>query len=1170
MTPDAKTLDAAALRTRLNDLVARDLLGPANGPEEEVPDPSRVSDRYVVGMLAPQTRTSDLDPSTDEDLAAGGAGTSEEGTSEPQRAPIESTFPCSFGLTVGVSPTCHALKVTARWGRYERRDSEVLKDPKTGNPKKVWKRVPMEGTLAPLVLSEGPVKPRSLVDDQPEVTVQGLVRRRGDAWIVTLFLVNGQSEPERLKDAAWIFQPELVIESGDGAAVFVRRPLQRDPARMGAEAHRETAEMDMLYRRQVEFAVGHGVAVHAEVAPGDPWRAVRVMTKVLPTYEVPQQTPPTADDLGFEKLRDLVLDMKELASCPDGQFSTMLGPLLEAYEAWIARQRQKLSDPAEGLQEHQEAGKRALERCTRALERMKEGLALLGKEANAAEAFRFANRAMWQQRIHTLLAEDRRRGGQRTLEEIDADPFAHRWYPFQLAFLLLNLPASTDLHHPDRSHETAALVDLLWFPTGGGKTEAYLGLAAYVMGLRRLQGAIEGRSGEHGVAVLMRYTLRLLTLQQFQRASALMCACETIRRHDAGCWGETPFRIGLWVGMKATPNSTEQAYEWLQEKRGGGWNQNGVAVGSPAQLTNCPWCGSEIKPGRDLHVETMGSGRGRTLIYCGDPLGNCPFSRRLSPGEGLPVVVVDEEVYRLLPALLIATVDKFAQLPWNGQTQMLFGQVNGFCPRHGFRSPEVEDAMSHPRRGSLDATRSVVHLPVRPPDLIIQDELHLISGPLGSLVGLYETAVDELCAWTVAGKRVRPKVIASTATVRNALAQVNSLFLRKVEVFPPPGVSVDDNFFSIRREPSERTPGRLYVGICAPGKRLKAVLIRTYVACLGSAQLAYKDQGYGKAVDPWMTLVGYFNSIRELAGMRRLVDDDVKTRLRGIQEWGLGNRSLRQPEELTSRKTSDDIPKILDRMEIGFDLEEDLRREEARKAKQPYDKPFPYDVLLATNMISVGVDVKRLGLMVVAGQPKATAEYIQATSRVGRHHPGLVATSYNWARPRDLSHYERFEHYHATFYGQVESLSVTPFAARALDRALSGLLVSLVRLPGADLNENSRAGQVDRAHAFVKRAIVAISDRAANLIDKPFGLEVQKQLEQRLDTWLARAKKAGPHLGYKFRKDGVTVPLLSSPGGDDWDTFTCLNSLRDVEPTAGLILVDDGLSGPPAEPGDAV
>jgi hypothetical protein len=910
----------------------------------------------------------------------------------------------------------------------------------------------------------------------------------------------------------------------------------------------------------VEFAVGHGVAVHADALPDDPWRAVRVRTVVMPQYELPQQTPPTPADPGFEKLENVVLDMKVLAETPTGGFGEKLGPLLASYSDWIERERRRLTDERKGLNEHVQAARAALDKCGRGLARMKEGLELLDEDATAAEAFRFANRAMWQQRIHTLYAEARRRGSEASVEEIDADPRNHRWYPFQLAFLLLNLPATTDLHHPHRSHETEALVDLLWFPTGGGKTEAYLGLAAYAMGLRRLQGSIEGRLAEHGVAVLMRYTLRLLTLQQFQRASALICACEVIRRAEPAKWGNAPFRIGLWVGMRATPNTTEQAYEWVQHARGGAWPGGGV--GTPAQLTNCPWCGNAIEPGRDIEVELPGSGRGRTIMYCGDPLGTCPFSRRLSPDEGLPVLVVDEEIYRLLPTLLIATVDKFAQLPWNGRTQMLFGRVNGFCPRHGFRSPEVDDANSHPQRGDLPAVKSIDHPPLRPPDLIIQDELHLISGPLGSLVGLYETAVDEMCAWTVGGTRVRPKVVASTATVRNALAQVNSLFLRKVEVFPPPGTTVDDNFFSIRREPSESTPGRIYIGICAPGKRLKAVLIRTYVAFLGAAQLLYAK--YGKAADPWMTLVGYFNSIRELAGMRRLVDDDVKTRLRGIDRWGLGNRALRQPEELTSRKTSTDIPEILDRLEVGFDPEDDRKREELRRAGKPPHKPYPYDVLLATNMVSVGVDVKRLGLMVVGGQPKATAEYIQATGRVGRERPGLVATVYNWARPRDLSHYERFEHYHATFYGHVESLSVTPFAARALDRALSALLVALVRLPGSDYNENSRAGAVDRQHAYVRRAIEAIAARAAAVtLDNGLGAAVKAQLEQRVDTWLARAAKAGggTRLAYRPKKDGVTVPLLRSPSEDDWDTFTCLNSLRDVEPTSGFVLVEDGLAG---------
>jgi len=1146
------------LRDQLQRLVLADLLGPANGPEEEV-DETRVSDRYLVGMLAPLKQR--VGAETEDELAKGGAGSSEEGSTEPSTTPTDSMFPSSLGLTFTVARDVQSLRLTAHWGRYERADSETLETEK-GNPKKIWKRVPMGGSVD-LPLQPGDFRPVAPCDEQPEVKLQGLVRQRDDDWTVTVFLVNGQEEPDRLKDERWIFQPELVVEAPDGAPVFVRRKLPRDEGRWDPELLRETRELEMLYRRNVEFAVGHGVSVHAETAPDDPWRAIRLETRVAPSWEVAQQTPPTPEDPGFGELSNLVLDMKALAETPGGEFSVKLGALAEAYAAWIRREKERISRPEEGLAEHREPAEGAIGKCERALERIRAGAALLDdpERPEVAAAFRFANRAMALQRVRSIYAERRRRGNEADLEALDADVANHSWRPFQLAFILLNLPSATDLHHPDRSHETEALADLLWFPTGGGKTEAYLGLAAYAMALRRLQDPIEGRVGEHGVAVIMRYTLRLLTLQQFQRAAALVCACEAIRRDDEETWGGNPFRIGLWVGMRATPNTTEQAAEAVQQARGQ-WTkgQTGGAVGSPAQLTNCPWCGSKIDPGRDIEVELFGSGRSRTLTYCGDKLGRCLFGRRRSPKEGLPVVVVDEEIYRLLPALVIATVDKFAQMPWNGRTQMLFGQVDGFCPRHGFRSPEVEDSDSHPKRKGMPAVKTVPFGPLRPPDLIIQDELHLISGPLGSLVGLYETAVDELCSWIVDGKRVRPKVVASTATIRNALAQVNSLFLRKVEIFPPPGTSVEDNFFSIQR-PVEDRFGRLYLGICAPGKRLKAVLIRVYVAYLGAAQLLYDK--YGKDADPWMTLVGYFNSIRELGGMRRLVDDDVRTRLRRISIRGLGDRKPPIVEELTSRKGSADIPEVLDRLEVEFDPRDEEIRRELRKQRRPPQKPPPYDVLLATNMVSVGIDVQRLGLMVVGGQPKATAEYIQATSRVGRRQPGVVCTVYNWARPRDLSHYERFEHYHATFYQQVESLSVTPFAARALDRALSGLLVSLVRLAGDDFNENSRAAAIQREHAYVKRAIDAIGRRAALLAyDRDFGEEVRAMLQQRLDAWLARAgSTGGTNLAYKARRDGVTVPLLEAPSESGWDTFTCLNSLRDVEPVAGLVLVDDGLSG---------
>jgi hypothetical protein len=568
----------------------------------------------------------------------------------------------------------------------------------------------------------------------------------------------------------------------------------------------------------------------------------------------------------------------------------------------------------------------------------------------------------------------------------------------------------TKFDHSERGVGPEALADLLFFPTGGGKTEAYLGLSAYTMALRRLQGTIAGRVGDEGVAVLMRYTLRLLTIQQFQRATALICACESIRRkaleHGDARWGKTPFRIGLWVGRRTTPNRTDDAVEAIKQARG---NQFvGGGIGTPYQLTACPWCGSAIEAGKHLDAQPYPHGAGRTLTYCGDKFGQCLFSKRQAANEGLPVVVVDEEIYRRLPTLLIATVDKFAQMPWKGEVQMLFGQVNGICDRHGFKSPEIEDSTFHAKsKFGLPSAKLQEHPALRPPDLIIQDELHLISGPLGTLVGLYETAIDKLCTWEVNGKPVRPKLIASTATIKNADVQVRSLFLRTVNIFPPPGLDVRDNFFSVQREPTEQEFGRRYLGICAPGRRLKAALIRVYVAYLCSAQSLYEK--YGKRVDPWMTLVGYFNSMRELGGMRRLVDDDVFSRCRKQDRRGLAKRFFNGDylAELTSRMRSEDIPQILDRLEAGFDPELEGKRKEAFKTKDYKNIPKkPLDVLLATNMISVGVDVKRLGLMVVAGQPKATAEYIQATSRVGRTFPGLVCTVFNWARPRDLSHYE--------------------------------------------------------------------------------------------------------------------------------------------------------------------
>ena len=1138
------------IRAELEQAILNDLLGPAGGSEEEV-DEDSVSDRYLVGLLAPQYRTSDAQelPEQQDELAIADKGNAEEGNTEVSVPPTTTMFPSSFGMTFCVSGSARSLEITARWGSYKRQSS-LISFKEDGTPKKVWKRYPMQGITVKQLASDREFKWIVLPEDFPDVYVQGKVRRADSGeWMVTLFLVNGQREPKTNRDAAWLFQPQLSVRSAerDCPDIFLRKPLPCKSENLDWAIASENQAMAMLYRKQVEFAVGHGVSVGVETAPETTERAICLSTSVTPIYEVPKTSPPQADEI--PELAGLVLDMQVLATAKTEDFPVLLNALTTAYESWIAREQQKIQDPAAGLAEYQQAAISAIANQKRALERIRAGLDLLQTNELAATAFRFMNQAMWQQRIRSIYAEKKRRGEQTDLEIIDIAP-NRTWYPFQLAFILLNLPSLTQLQHPDRCHPTDAIADLLWFPTGGGKTEAYLGLAAYTIGLRRLQGPIAGRSGEYGVAVLMRYTLRLLTLQQFQRATALICACESIRREDESKWGKEPFRIGLWVGQRTTPNYTSQSEEFSKQSRGQYQHYSG---GSPHQLTNCPWCGSKIDPGQHITVESVEKGRGRTFIRCGDSLGRCSFSK----GEGLPILVVDEEIYRRLPTLLIATVDKFAQMPWKGEVQMLFGQVSGYCERHGFRSPDLDDKDRHNKTGSLPAAKTISHPLLRPPDLIIQDELHLISGPLGTLVGLYETAVDQLATWEVDSMRVRPKVIASTATIRQAQAQVHDLFLRQLQVFPPQGLDVSDNFFSRQRLPSEQSPGRRYLGICAPGRRLKAAIIRVYVAALAASQSLYEK--YGQHADPWMTLVGYFNSVRELGGTRRLVEDDIRSRLTKMDRRGLAKRSRLLLDELTSRKDSTEIPTILDLLETRFDPVQEAENQARRQAQKRVDKGDPLDVLLATNMISVGVDVKRLGMMVVTGQPKNTAEYIQATSRVGRSYPGLVITVYNWARPRDLSHYERFAHYHATFYQNVEALSVTPFASGALYRGLAALLVSLVRLSGLEFNKGDRAGQLQRHHPFVRAAIETIVQRAGLIGNAKTSQEVQQELEAKLDDWLYRIQNlvGGSTLKYVAEgRDGTTVELLKVAGRSEWQDFTCLNSLRNVEPTVGLILQD--------------
>ncbi len=1106
----------AELRDELESLAVDHLLGPEGGPTEELSGDTTVRDYYLVGMLAPQGVVSPPEERDRTGVDSDDDDPNDDGGAAP------ALIPSSMGMTFAVEPGVDAVEVSAAWGRYQKGEVDTGGD---GRPARVWRRQPCGGTFR-LQLADGPVTPTPPDPEWGDVVVSGRVRRRADATSVTLFLVNGQATVAANRDERWLFQVELAVAGVDGAAIFVQ-PATEPPGR-----DTEARSLAMLYRRHVELATGHGTAVHVTTDPADPTRATRVATRALPTHEVPRTEAPT--------LGDLRLDMAALADADD--LAAALTPLVVAYRAWIDGRQADLDAGADGLDAHREAGAAALGDCRLAAGRIQAGIDLVVSDERAERAFRFANRAMALQRVHTMAAARRRGDDPRRLADVVAEvdlPENRSWRPFQLAFVLLNLPSLTDPAHQDRTGR--GVVDLLWFPTGGGKTEAYLGLCAYTLATRRLQGVVADHDGSDGVGVLMRYTLRLLTAQQFQRAAALMCACEVLRRRAVADgdnpWGEVPFRIGLWVGYNVTPNRGSQAEKAIDRARDRGRQGRGA---NPVQLAACPWCGAAISAARDARYDQV---RRRTIVHCGDRLGRCPFSQRHARDEGLPVVTVDDELYRLLPGLVIATADKLAQLPWQGALSTLFGRVSQRCERHGYRSPDLDDVLdetdSHRARGSAPAARTVPAGPLRPPDLIIQDELHLMTGPLGSLAGLYETAVDDLCTWVVDGTPVRPKVVASTATARRATEQAAALFGRDLQVFPPQGIDIADSFFARQVAPSPETPGRRYLGVCAHGRRLKAVEIRVYVALMGAAQLLHER--HGADVDPWMTLVGYFSSLRELGGMRRLVDDDVRSRLARIDRRGLGRRHLNDVAELTSRMDSSEIPAVLDRLGVPFDGSD--------------GSGWPIDVLLATNMVSVGVDVPRLGLMVVGGQPKATAEYIQATSRVGRSAPGLVVTISNWARPRDLSHYERFEHYHATFYRHVEATTLTPFAPRAVDRGLTGVMTGMIRHRIPEWNGNDAARLVDVDDPAVADVVATIRRRATDVTGRSeAGDDVAAELRQRLQAWSARqTRQQTGILGYRGRDDGVTTGLLHQPAVEAWDLWTCPNSLREVEPGINLL-----------------
>jgi hypothetical protein len=1196
LEPDGSSWTA---RENLANILERELLGPMNGPNEIIDGvPDSV---YLVGRIAPFKLAAGADDPADADTGesdsdVGDSGDAQEGQGVPVTAVDDSgagadedsgledtpqqrglMIPASMGLRCQIPDDLESFTVTASWGVYERVPAPE------GDESRIrrYKRTPVEIPKRIVVADLDPSKTTDIpLRDKVILRVDRYDDDEHHRRLVEIALCNDREVPRKIPVDAWLYQTKLAITTeGEPAFLPVTDVLTDDRWERDDEVRR----LNLQYRDRLEFAVGRTCSVSWEEPAG--WdkpevRAVpsnrrtgKIWTTWLPVSETPQVA---ADEIG-----EALLDMRKLAAASKDELRAGLTPIAQKYGSWLDGEEARANQLPDHLRDE---GLDAVNEARKVQLQLAAGIEHLLGDADALRCFRFMNEVMAGQRVQSQVARRRASRPTESLDEAQAAVLAgdrpHSWRTFQLAFIVMQLPLLTDPAAEKRSGDLAK-AQLLFFPTGGGKTEAYLGLAAYAFAIRRLQGVVPTADGPldggAGVTVLMRYTLRLLTAQQFQRATALVCAAEMARRRDVQAWGTEPFRIGLWVGTDVSPKRYEEAKEQLKRSSSSG----GYSRLTVLQFQRCPWCGTPISAANvradDEHQ--------RVYVYCGEELGDCPFSRDGSVADGLPVLTVDEEIYRLAPAFVIATVDKFARLAREGEAAALFGYVAEKCELHGYVHPDsggckIQAGSKHPKTTAY--RRPVSRL--RPPDLIIQDELHLITGALGTTVGLFEVAVDALCSWrTESDRPVRPLVVASTATARNAAEQVRALYGRDTTIFPPQILDVGKTFFSTEQPISRQYPGRRYVGISTSGIRLTTAEIRVSEVLMAAGQLLLDRSG--DVADPYLTLVGYFSATRELAGMARYMGDDVQTALAKGHPWSrlprrFGTIGQLHLAELTSRVSSADITGTLDQMGVSFDAGFDstaARRDWAarRKAgeKMP-DRPVrPFDVVLATSMLQVGVDVDRLGLMLVVGQPKNTAEYIQASSRVGRqaNRPGLVVALGNWARPRDLAHFEQFRHYHDTFYAQVEALSVTPFSATSLDRGLDGVLVSAARVLEAvmpsGLSPERNAGRIEEQRDVVVEVIDALVRRIGRAATESDAERARERLLNRLDQWVSRRKhladlhKTLVYERFSTSDEGKYDALMMSAenaralgNGSDVAPFVVANSMREVQPEINLLV----------------
>lgn len=1093
----------AEVRQKIIDAIRTDLIGPLSS-EEVLDENPRYA--YLVGMLEPrhdedaqdqneQEIEADIDYDKGEDFTAG---------EDDDNEPVSSTkfqLPSSIGISFYIESGLSEVFLDVTWGDYIRStEKRIGKDEKEHNHT-VYKRIPVKETVCVKFNDFGRTKDFPLVQDSNVHVHVSRIPLKDGYSLVTVYVVNRRGNPSDEVEGL-MFQVGIKAHAEDDSKIFIAEHICRN-----------VLAADEFYFEQRPI-MGRGRGCAAVWGKTENGRTNYVESAFIPEYEYPGVS---AALKGFSPTYFSTWQMA--AKGKKSETIQKLNTLADFYQKWIEETLEK-SSRMDDPEFRKKVGDTVIAHCQDALRRIREGIQIIEEDEISFEAFSFMNSVIFMQNSIKNYAKKHGKGIECNFQEF-VDPrkseneFA--WRPFQIAFILMNLKG---IVHPDDSERE--IVDLLYFPTGGGKTEAYLGLMAFTIANRRLRALESDKyNRDGGVTVILRYTLRLLTTQQRDRITKMVVAAELIRRKNYPKYGTEPISIGFWVGGGVTPNK----FDDLKEKADRPYEASKQRNLIYKQLLTCPFCGKPLTKD-EFYIDPD---KKSVEIYCSDK--HCIFYKYNDNRIPIPVYMVDEEIYAKCPTIILSTVDKFARLPWDVNTNALFGRVDRKCSRDGYIAIGAEHP-KHRRTGSLPAAQIIPVRQFLPPELIIQDELHLITGPLGTVYGAYETIIEDMCTHD----GIKPKYVVSTATIKNADNQARSLYARKKTTqFPPDGFEIGDSFF-IREIPVEEDPFRKYVGICAPGQSMKTALLRTYAIILQAAYTYSLQDEYKDVIDPYYTLIGYFNSIRELGGAVRLLQDDIPARIKRIQKrYNLSKRRfLNRNDEITSRMSSWKIPEKLNQLE------------------RPYTSRDCLDTAVATNMIAVGMDVDRLGLMVVTGQPKQNSEYIQATSRIGRAHPGLVVTLYNAYRPRDLSHYENFTGYHSQLYRFVEGTTATPFSARARDRVLHALIISAIRLLYPEMAANKSAGEIGSlSQKQIEEVKKIILDRI-KVVKLLARADASDEIDQFISWWKLKAAQSKPLSYYVVGTEKYDRLINGYEQPHTENEKPTLRSMRDVESAANM------------------